>query len=55
MIGAFMIATERATEAEKAEAWNRVMASTGSDADALMAAWEWLDGTVRKREEAEKP
>jgi hypothetical protein len=43
--------TDRATQAEKAQAWDRLMKSTKTDPLALMDAWEWLEQQVKEREE----
>jgi hypothetical protein len=49
------IVTERATQAEKAAAWDHMMHSTNVNADeAVMLAWEWLSDTVQTREETEE-
>ena len=42
--------TQRATQAEKAAAWDRLMASTDTDGDAILAAWQALNETVQARE-----
>lgn len=40
----------RATQAEKAAAWDLLMKSLKSDAEAVMDAWEFLHDTVLERE-----
>lgn len=38
-----------ATTTEKAKAWDRLMSHTGTDAEALQDAWEYLNLTVSAR------
>jgi hypothetical protein len=46
--------TQRATQAEKAAAWDRMMESTATDANhAVMEAWQALRETVQARETAQ--
>jgi hypothetical protein len=46
--------TDRATVGEKAEAWDKVMGTTGDRAIALAAACVWLRDTVEAREAGER-
>jgi hypothetical protein len=49
-----MMATKRATSAEKAQAWDRLMDSTKNDSEAIEEAWTWLDQAVLEREREER-